>query len=174
MNTLEIENLKIKLNRNVLHSFSPRQKFLYLYDYFGMLLQNDEQIVCSYLLEQIESLKDELRLDKNDSNFIVDDNDSYNKVRSILERLQYKSQLQTYDTIFTEAIVFGTGMIETIFDGKKEYFGYRPNMEGWTDSVKIQLTRMQPEKTKVVSGIIQNYKINVEESSSPQFVVTSS
>jgi len=113
----------------------------------------------SIMVEQIESLKDELRLDKNDKRFMVDEDDEYSKVRAVWERLQYKSQLQTYDTIFTEAIYFGTGLIEKLFDGKKAYFGYRPNMEGWSDTVKLQLKRMQPQKTKVVSGMVKNYPI---------------
>jgi len=60
LNILEIDNLKGKLNQNVLHSFSPRQKYFYFHDYFELLLQADEQIVCSYLLEQIESYIDSL------------------------------------------------------------------------------------------------------------------
>ncbi len=117
----------------------------------------DDKVI---MIEQIESLKDELRLDKNDKRFAIDEDDDYNKVRATWERLKYKSQLQTYDTMFTEAIIFGTGMIEKLFDGKKVYFGYRPNMEGWSDTVKLKLKRMQPEKTKVVSGIVKNYQIN--------------
>ena len=51
-------------------------------------------------------------------------------------------------------------VVEHVFDGKKEYFGYRPNMEGWSDTVKIKLRQMKPQTSKVVSGLVQNYKIS--------------
>ena len=113
-----------------------------------------------YMVEQIDDLIDELQVDRDDSRYRVSDGDSYDSVRTVWERLQYKSQLKTYNALFNEAILLVPEVVEHIFDGKKEYFGYKPNMEGWGDTVKIKLRQMKPQTSKVVSGLAQNYKIS--------------
>lgn len=112
-----------------------------------------------YMVEQIDDLIDELQVDRNDSRYRINDEDNYDTVRTVWERLQYKSQLRTYNALFNEAILLLPEVVEHIFDGKKEYFGYKPCMTGWSDTVKIKLRQMKPQTSKVVSGLVQNYKI---------------
>lgn len=112
-------------------------------------------------LEEIESLKSQLNLKKEDmEQYNVNKEDDYNVIKGVWERLRHKSELEQYDYLLTQAIEFGAGMIERLFDGKRDYFGYRPDMTDWSSSVKLKLKRMKPQKTKVVSGLVQNYKMN--------------
>ena len=112
-------------------------------------------------LEEIESLKTQLNLTKEDmEQYNVTKEDDYNVIKGVWERLRHKSELENYDYLLTQAIEFGAGMIEKIFDGKKQYFGYSPDMTDWSSSVKLKLKKMKPQKTKVVSSLVQSYKMN--------------
>ena len=112
-------------------------------------------------LEEIENLESQLNLKKEElNNYSVNKDDDYNTIKNIWERLRHKSELEQYDHLLTQAIEFTAGIVEKVFDGKKQYFGYSPDMTDWSSSIKLKLKRMAPQKTKVVSDMVRNYKLN--------------
>ena len=62
--------------------------------------------------------------------------------------------------MFNESILVGTEFVEWAFDGEREYMGYKPDMSGWSDTVKIKLKRMRLESASFVSGVMQNYQMS--------------
>ncbi len=124
-------------------------------------------------LEEIENLKSQLNLSREDAaQYEVDKNDDYQTINEVWERLRHKSDLEQYDYLFTQAIEFGAGMVEKIFDGKKEYFGYCPDMTDWSSSVKLKLKRMKPQKTNIVSKMVKKYRLGDLTSISLQLLLS--
>jgi len=130
----------------------------------------DDKVV---MLQQIENLKVELDLEGCDtSKFEVSENDSYDKIQDICRKLKLKSQYKTYSNMFDESILLGAEFVEWAFDGDKEYMGYKPDMIGWSDTVKLKLKRMRLETASFVSGVMQEYKMSAGLSIMTQLVVS--
>jgi len=130
----------------------------------------DDRIV---MIEQIENLKVELEIEGCDvARFDIKENDNYEKIQDVWRKLKLKSQYKTYSNMFEEGILLGAEFIEWAFDGDKEYFGYKPCMVGWGDTVKVKLKRMKLETASFVSGIMQEYKMSAGLSIMTQLLVS--
>ena len=113
------------------------------------------------IVEQIEHLKTELESEGCDvSKYEINKGDSYDHIKKIWEKLKLKSQYKTYSNMFDEGVLLIANGVEWAFDGKKDYYGYRPNMDGWSDTVNLKLKRMRLETATLISGVIQRYKMS--------------
>ena len=120
-------------------------------------LEEDKEL----MIEQIENLKNELEMENVDvSKYEINRNESYIKIQETWKKLKLKSQYKTYANMFNESILVGTEFVEWAFDGERDYMGYKPNMTGWSDTVKIKLKRMRLESASFVSGVMQNYQMS--------------
>ena len=120
-------------------------------------LEDDKEL----MIEQIENLKNELEMENVDvSKYQINRNESYNKIQEMWKKIKLKSQYKTYANMFNESILVGTEFVEWAFDGEREYMGYKPDMSGWSDTVKIKLKRMRLESASFVSGVMQNYQMS--------------
>jgi hypothetical protein len=115
----------------------------------------------SYLIEQIESLKDDL----DELGVSVDriPNVSYDsplkQIDEVHKRLMFKYNKLKYNSIAEEALVAGASVLEMIFNGKHEYFGCRPDITGYSDVVKSKLKRIRFETSTAVNRFVTNNNI---------------
>ena len=131
----------------------------YSHDIFTEDIKNQK----SGLLEQIQLLKLMLLEENEDVSNIPDlnENDSIDRLEHIYKILKIKKDRIQFSTLGEELIMFGVHIIESIFDGEREFFGlYKPNLTGWHNSVQIKLRRLRYETSTVVSDVVQSYNIS--------------
>lgn len=115
----------------------------------------------SYLLEQIESLKDDLdelgiAIDRVP---YVNDDSSLKQITEVHKRLMFKYNKLKYNSIAEESLVAGASILEMIFNGKHEYFGCKPDITGYSDVVKSKLKRIRFETSSAVNRFVTNNNI---------------
>lgn len=115
----------------------------------------------SEMLAEIDSLMEMLKTEDVDLSRIpdVDIHSSYEEVESVLRKLRYKSDHIRYSTFFEELVIFGAYGLEEIFDGKKTYFGRKPNLVGWHNNVNVKLRRMRHDTGQLMSNFMQEYNM---------------
>lgn len=115
----------------------------------------------NYLLEQIESLTDDLdelgvsveRVPK------VSYDTPLKQIDEVHKRLMFKYNKLKYNSIAEEALVAGASVLEMIFNGRHEYFGCRPDITGYSDVVKSKLKRIRFETSTAVNRFVTNNNI---------------
>lgn len=109
-----------------------------------------EQI--SFLLSSIEEEGDDIsRIPK------VNHTNTLSEILNVLRMLTYKVDRKRCCTFAEESILLGAHGLEWVFDGKKKYFGMKPDLVDWHKSVAIKLRRMRHDTSNVVSNIMQTY-----------------
>jgi hypothetical protein len=93
----------------------------------------------------------------------VDSSSSKEDVKKTFKKLDEMYADERYSTFANEMLVGAAELVEThIFNGKNIYFGkYRPNAEGWHNSVQVKLRGLSYETSSVVSDIMSY--INLSE-----------
>lgn len=115
----------------------------------------------NYLLEQIESLKDdldELGISVDRIPYVSYDT-PLKQIDEVHKRLMFKYNKLKYNSIAEEALVAGASVLEMIFNGKHEYFGCRPDITGYSDVVKSKLKRIRFETSTAVNRFVTNNNI---------------
>jgi len=125
----------------------------------GNEYENDDK---NQILENIETLRSILIMDSVDlSNIpLVNANSSMADIRQVHKILVLKNQRNRYCTIADDVILMMVYGLESVFDGKKEYFGRKPNLSGWNTTVKMKLRRMRYETSTLVREVMQSYHIS--------------
>lgn len=114
------------------------------------------------LLEQISTLRSTLEDDGVDIKRIeeVDHESSMDQIKLIYKALRLKNDGNRYRSFAEELILAGAHGMEYLFDGEKIWFGKKPDLVGWSDTVKVKLRRMRYETTTFVKEIMQEYNIS--------------
>jgi hypothetical protein len=114
------------------------------------------------LLEQIDMLKITLEDDGIDVSGIPDiaKNSSIKDVQNVYKILRLKNDRNRYCSFAEEIILAGAYGMEYLFDGDKEWFNRKPDLTGWSDSVKIKLRRMRFETSTFVQEVMQEYNMS--------------
>lgn len=114
------------------------------------------------LLAGISELRDSLDDERVDiSNIpIVDSDSSYRDVLTVHKTLRMKNDRLRYCSFAEDVILAGAYGLETLFDGKNEWFGRNPDLVGWSGTVKTKLKRMRYETSTFVHGIMSDYNIS--------------
>lgn len=112
-------------------------------------------------LEQICFLRETLEDESEDLSRIpnVTHINSVSEIDAVLKLLTLKNDRKRCCSFAEECILLGAHGIEWAFDGKKNYFGYKPDMVDWHKSVQSKLRRMRHDTSNVVGGIMQQYNL---------------
>lgn len=115
----------------------------------------------SAMLEEIDCLREELENCniKIDGIGIPTNNSSDAEIESCLRILRKKSDRHKYCTYAEEGILMLAHGIEELFDGHNSFFGYRPNMRGWSVNVENKLRRMKYDTSKLVTQVMHDYNV---------------
>jgi hypothetical protein len=111
---------------------------------FNVEKEKDEDDKSS-LLEQIDMLKITLDDDGVDVSGIpqITKNSSMKDVHNVYKILRLKNDRNRYCSFAEELILSGAYGMEYLFDGKKDWFAKRPDLTGWSSTVKVKLRRMR-------------------------------
>lgn len=73
--------------------------------------------------------------------------------------LRYKYDRNQYSGFADEMILSGAYFLEELFDGKKMYFGYTPNLGGWSSVVQVKLRRNRVATSELVASFMRDNNI---------------
>ena len=113
------------------------------------------------LLSAIDDLRDDLTQIGIDISRVkeVDVNNSMAEIRDVYNKLIYKNNSNNYSNFADELFLLGAQAAEYLFDGEKDWFGHKPDLTGWTNTVRGKLRRMRYTKTQIVRKIVDDYQI---------------
>ncbi len=114
------------------------------------------------LIEQIDQLKSTLEAEGVNLSRVADvsEKTTRKEARTILKLLQLKNDRLRYCSMVEEGILASAYGLESIFDGKKEYFGTKIDLVGWSDTVKVKMHRMRYHTSNFVGDVIKDYSIS--------------
>jgi hypothetical protein len=112
-------------------------------------------------INEIVELKTILEMEGEDLSHLptpsLSDND--NLIRDIRTTLQYKNNRNMDFSLAENLATAAAYGVETVFNGERDFFGSKINMQGWHVNVKNRLRRRRFETTEFVSGVMREYKI---------------
>ena len=114
------------------------------------------------MLEQIDMLRQVLQDDCVDISRVpevTDDSDNAD-IQKVLKILELKNDRNRLSCLAEEGILLMAVGLEFLFDGEKDYFGFKPDLIGWSDTVKIKLRRLRFETSSLVGNIVQSNNIS--------------
>lgn len=128
---------------------------------FDIQKETDEEEKAE-LIEEIETLADVLKDEGIDISRIrlptIDDD--MNQIMRARHLLRLKND-RIRSRIFAEEVILASAQgFEHFFDGKKEYFGKRPDLRGWHNTVNIKLRKMRFESSMFVNSMVKTYNIS--------------
>lgn len=114
------------------------------------------------LLEDCTSLRDELKeIGINISNIPEPSSEmSKEELERIYKRLLIKNNRKRAGTTAEEIIMLGARGLGKLFDGQREWFGYKLDARGWDTTVKGKLKRMRYDASNWVSGIMKEFTMS--------------
>ena len=123
--------------------------------------EEEEEDEMARLMEQADLLRTNLEAEGVNLERIpnINSNSSYKEARSILKILQIKNDRLRYCDMFEEGILAAAYGLESVFDGKKEWFGTKIDLVGWPETVKVKLRRMRYDTSSFVSDVMKGYSI---------------
>jgi hypothetical protein len=152
------EQMKRQQIRHVFNNLSHNNNVpMGRYDLMADREYEDKQM----LLSAIEDLRDDLTQIGVDLSRIkeVDNNSSMAEIREVYDKLIYKNNSNNYSNFADELFLLGAQAAEFLFDGDKDWFGHKPDLTGWTNTVRGKLRRMRYTKTQIVRKIVDDYQI---------------
>jgi len=128
---------------------------------FNIEKEKDEDDKAT-LLEQIDMLKITLEDDGVDVSGVptINKSSTMKDVHDVYKILRLKNDRNRYCSFAEEIILSGAYGMEYLFDGKKEWFSKRPDLTGWSSTVKVKLRRMRFETSTFVQEVMQEYNMS--------------
>lgn len=127
-------------------------------------LEKDRQNeMRSLKLDQIAAMKEALTEEGVDCSQVPDVTSESDDtlIETVHRILTIRSDRIKYCSFAEEFIIMGVMGLETLFDGKNEYFGkYRPDLTGWNTNVLTKLKKVRPETSMLVGSIMREYQIS--------------
>jgi hypothetical protein len=108
---------------------------------------------CNDLRSQLE---DEVDLSKID---VVNFDTPKDKAKMIYRILQRKYDRLRYSDMCDEILLAGFYGLESVFDGKREWFGHKPDLTGWADTAKVKLRRLRPSTSAIVAEAVKGHNV---------------
>lgn len=124
--------------------------------------EEDEGDEIAKIMEQIDLLKNNLEAEGIDLKRIpeISVNATKKEAKAVLRILQIKNDRLRYCDMFEEGILAAAYGLESMFDGKRVWFGTQIDLVGWPDSVKVKLRRMRYDTSTFVGELVRGYNIN--------------
>jgi ribosomal protein L21E len=120
-----------------------------------------EEETKTMILEDIDELLQELDDDDVDVSNIpqVDQDSPLGDVKNVQKILRMKYDRRRYTTFGTEFILAGVHGLEYLFDGKRKWGPYQPDLTNWHNTVRTKLRRMRYETSMIVSDVMHQYNV---------------
>lgn len=115
------------------------------------------------LLEQIDGLRDDLQELGIKIHRIpeVSSDSTIQQIEEVHRILMHKYNKFKFSSFADEVLLAGANILENvIFNGKRDYFGKKIDVAGYTDVVKSKLKRVRFETSTIVSNTVKHYNIS--------------
>ena len=141
---------------NVLNTSSNNNNYNY-----NIEDENREDLKLT-LLEKIDNLTEELEdegvsLDKIPK---VDYTSNLEQIEYVAKLLMLKANRNRYASLGEEFILALASGLEMLCNGDREFLGIRPDLNGYSDVVKVKLRRLRNETSQVVGNVVEKYEIS--------------
>lgn len=125
--------------------------------------REDDEEQRADMIADIEQLLAALEADGVDitryENMKPDSHASTREVGAYLRTLQKRMDRNRGSAIVDELLLFGVTLLEDIFDGKHEWFGYRPDLTGFSNTARTKMRRLRPESAVLASSVLQSHSL---------------
>lgn len=121
--------------------------------------ESDEEELIR-LKEKIENLKNTLSDESIPYENIPNVNNprTVEEARRVANTMQYRIDRIRCTEMFEEIVLTGCGFLEEVFNGETEILGGKPDLRGYSDTLKVKLRRMRGDTTDAVSSIMNGNK----------------
>lgn len=150
------------------HSDQRQQQFDHMMQGYGAMNagginveREHEEETKTMILEDIDTLLQELEDDDVDVSNIpqVDQDSPLADVKNVQKILRMKYDRRRYTSLGTEFILAGVHGLEYLFDGKRKWGPYQPDLTNWHNTVRTKLRRMRYETSMIVSDVMHQYNV---------------
>jgi hypothetical protein len=123
--------------------------------------EEEEEDDKNVLLEQIDMLRDSLEDDGVSLINVpqVTKSNSMSEIQNVYKVLRIKNDRNRYCSFAEELILSGAYGLEYLFDGKNEWLGRKPDLVGWSNTVRIKLRRCRFQTSTLIKDIMQDYNM---------------
>jgi hypothetical protein len=113
------------------------------------------------MLDEIAYLREVLGDEKVNIDHVemVTSSDSFEKIENVLKILQHMNDRNRYCNMAEEGMLMMAHGVGELFDGKRSFFGIRPDLRGWHNHLNVKLKRMRYDTSRFVGNIMQDYNI---------------
>ncbi|AMN83613.1 hypothetical protein D5b_00186 [Faustovirus] len=113
------------------------------------------------MLDEIAYLREVLSDEKVNIEHVesVTSSDSFEKIENVLKILQHMNDRNRYCNMAEEGMLMMAHGFGELFDGKRSFFGIRPDLRGWHNHLNVKLKRMRYDTSRFVGNIMQDYNI---------------
>jgi hypothetical protein len=87
--------------------------------------------------------------------------DPISTITSTLKLLRRNNDRQRYRSVADDCIMLAATSLEQICNGRREFFGVRPDLRGWSTHVRAKLRRMRPDTSQIAGSLMNNYNFGV-------------
>ncbi len=114
------------------------------------------------LLEKIDNLTEELEDEGISLSKIpkVDYNSNLEQIEYVAKLLMLKANRNRYASLGEEFILALASGLEIVCNGEREFLGIRPDLQGYSDVIKVKLRRLRNETSQVVGNVVEKYEIS--------------
>jgi hypothetical protein len=114
------------------------------------------------LLEKIDNLTEELEDDGLSLDKIpkVDYNSNLEQIEYVAKLLMLKANRNRYASLGEEFILALASGLELLCNGERQFLGIKPDLQGYSDVVKVKLRRLRNETSQVVGNVVEKYEIS--------------
>ena len=111
------------------------------------------------LLEEIDMLVSILQENEIDISTVTlpDNSWSLEDIMKVRQRLRLKNDRNRCRTFAEEIFLAAAHGLEYVFDGEKTYFGRRPDLSGWSDTVNVKLRHMRYDTSSFVNDVMKQH-----------------
>jgi len=123
--------------------------------------KENEEENKTMMLEDIDELWAELQDDDVDLSRIpkVNQDSPLDDVAQVQKILRMKYDRRRYTTFGTEFILAGVHGLEYLFDGKRKWGPYQPDLTNWHNTVRTKLRRMRYETSMIVADAMSTWNV---------------
>jgi len=123
--------------------------------------KENEEENKTMMLEDIDELWAELQDDDVDLSRIpkVNQDSPLDDVAQVQKILRMKYDRRRYTTFGTEFILAGVHGLEYLFDGKRKWGPYQPDLTNWHNTVRTKLRRMRYETSMIVADAMSSWNV---------------
>lgn len=156
LQTMTMEQKKQNYVDNALHDIDESNE-----DLENDINQEQEDDDKNGMLEQIDQLRETLDDDGINLTSVpkVTKDNSISDIKNIYKILRLKNDRNRYCSFAEELILSGAHGIEYLFDGKNDWLGRKPDLTGWSNTVKVKLRRCRFQTSSLVKDMMSDYNM---------------